>query len=295
MQRIGFVGLGDMGIYMSKNLLKAGYSVKGFDVSEARMKQFVENGGIPCANSAEVGCGIDVAIVMVVTGDQVRSVLFDEHGLLENMTKGATVIVTATIGTKPMMDIAAQAAEQGINVVDCAVTGGQVGAENASLAMMVAAPKAVVDSCMDVLKIMGKTIVVAGEQAGMGQTVKNCNGVMSALCTIATCEAMALGAKAGVDPQVIAQVLGNGSCGSPLFRNYAEKIISRKFVGGGVQLKLLYKDTNIVMDMARELGVPLYGTAVCNEVIHAAMAQFPGEDCWSPVKLYEAITGVEVK
>ena len=221
--------------------------------------------------------------------------LFGEHGLMESMAKGTTVIVTATIGTKPMMEIAAQAAEYGVNVVDCAVTGGQIGAENASLAMMVAAPKEVIDSCMNILQVLGKTIVVAGDKAGMGQTVKNCNGVMSALCTIATCEAMALGVKAGVDPQVIAQVLGNGSCGSPLFRNYAEKIISRKFSGGGVQLKLLYKDTNIVMDMARELGIPLYGTSVCNEVIHAAMTKYPGEDCWSPVKLYEEITGVEVK
>lgn len=295
MQKIGFIGLGDMGIYMSKNLLKAGHMVKGFDVSQARLQQFAENGGVVCQSSAEVGRDIDVAIVMVVTGDQVRSVLFGEHGLMESMAKGTTVIVTATIGTKPMMEIAAQAAEYGVNVVDCAVTGGQIGAENASLAMMVAAPKEVIDSCMNILQVLGKTIVVAGDKAGMGQTVKNCNGVMSALCTIATCEAMALGVKAGVDPQVIAQVLGNGSCGSPLFRNYAEKIISRKFSGGGVQLKLLYKDTNIVMDMARELGIPLYGTSVCNEVIHAAMTKYPGEDCWSPVKLYEEITGVEVK
>ena len=295
MQKIGFIGLGDMGIYMSKNLLKAGHMVKGFDVSQARLQQFAENGGVVCQSSAEVGRDIDVAIVMVVTGDQVRSVLFGEHGLKESMAKGTTVIVTATIGTKPMMEIAAQAAEYGVNVVDCAVTGGQIGAENASLAMMVAAPKEVIDSCMNILQVLGKTIVVAGDKAGMGQTVKNCNGVMSALCTIATCEAMALGVKAGVDPQVIAQVLGNGSCGSPLFRNYAEKIISRKFSGGGVQLKLLYKDTNIVMDMARELGIPLYGTSVCNEVIHAAMTKYPGEDCWSPVKLYEEITGVEVK
>ena len=99
MQKIGFIGLGDMGIYMSKNLLKAGHMVKGFDVSQARLQQFAENGGVVCQSSAEVGRDIDVAIVMVVTGDQVRSVLFGEHGLMESMAKVTTVIVTATIGT----------------------------------------------------------------------------------------------------------------------------------------------------------------------------------------------------
>lgn len=295
MKKIGFVGLGDMGIYMSKHLIDAGYTVKGFDVSQTRMEQFKENGGIPCASSAEVGAETDIAVIMVVTAAQVESVLFGERGLMETMKSGSSIIVTATIGDKPMMKIAKRVSESGVNVVDCAVTGGQTGARDATLAMMVAAPKSVLEDCIEILNLLGKTIVPVGEKPGMGQVVKNCNGVMSALCTIASCEAMALGVKAGVDPKIIAQVLGNGSCGSPLFRNYAEKMISRKFSGGGVQLKLLYKDTNLVMDMARELEVPLYGTAVCNEIIHAAMKKFPGEDCWSPVKLYEEITGIEVK
>ncbi|MDO4174954.1 MAG: NAD(P)-dependent oxidoreductase [Eubacteriales bacterium] len=295
MKKIGFIGLGDMGIFMSRNLIRAGYSVKGFDVSEERMKQFQQNGGIVCKTNAQVGTDIDVAIIMVVTAQQVETVLFGENGLMEKMRPGSRVIIAATIGDKPMMELAERAAAKDVQIIDCAVTGGQIGAEAGSLAMMIAAPKADFEACRDIFDVLGKTIVYVGERPGMGQTVKNCNGVMSALSTVAVCEAMALGAKAGVDPKIVAEVLGNGSCGSPLFRNYAEKIISRKFSGGGVQLKLLYKDTNLVMEMATRLGIPLYGTSVCNEVIHAAMARFPGEDCWSPVKLYEEITGVPVE
>ena len=295
MKRIGFIGLGDMGVFMSKNLIASGYPVKGFDISEKRLEQFAKNGGVPCGSSKDVGMNTDIVIIMVVTAEQAEAVLFGENGLLEKMEVGKTVIITSTIGEQAMRDIAAKAGEKGIHIVDCAVTGGQIGAEEGTLAMMAAAPKEVLDSCMEVLQIIGETIVSVGEEPGMGQAVKNCNGIMSAMTTIAVCEAMALGAKAGIAPQVLTQVIGNGVCGSPLFRNYAEKIMSRRFEGGGVQLKLLYKDTNLLMNMAKDLGVPRYATAVCNQVIHAAMAKYPNEDCWAPVKLYEEVSGKEVK
>lgn len=295
MKKVGFIGLGDMGIYMSHNLMKAGYPVNGYDMNEARVQQFAANGGQACGSSAEVAKNSDIVFIMVLNGDQVKTVMYGEHGLMESIRPDTKIIITATIGDKPMAEVAQKALKQQVQVVDCAVTGGQSGAANGNLTLMVAAPQKALDECMPILKIIGEKIVVAGERPGMGQIVKNCNGVLSALCTIATCEALTLGVKAGVSPEPIIDVLSNGTGSSPIFKNYSAKIIERVFSGGGSQLKLLYKDTNIVMEMATRLNVPVYGTAVCNEVIHAAMAKYPGEDIWASAKLYEEVAGIEIR
>ncbi|MGI6175780.1 MAG: NAD(P)-dependent oxidoreductase [Christensenellales bacterium] len=295
MQKIGFIGLGDMGIYMSRNLLRAGYFVQGFDMNPERMEQFKQNGGLPCSSNRQVGENIDVAVIMVFNADQVRSVMFEKNGLLETLREGATVIITATIGMKSMEDIAAEAAKKGIHIIDCAVTGGQIGAEAGVLTMMVSGSKDTIDECRDILDVIGTMLVIVGDKPGYGQLMKHCNGILSTICTIGTCEAMAFGIKAGLDPQQMIEVLGNGTGSSPTFKHDSNKILSRQFSGGGVQLKTLYKDTNLLMEMAKDLEVPLYETAICNEIIHAAFKKFPTEDNWAIIKLYEDIIGVEVK
>lgn len=295
MHKIGFIGLGDMGIYMSRNMLKGGFSIKGFDISEARRDQFAKNGGVPCNSCAEVGIDIDVAVIMVVSGEQVESVMLGDNGIFETLKEGATVIVIATIGDKPMVEIARRAAIKGVEVIDCAVTGGQKGADMGTLAMMVSGKKPVYEASKPILEAMGKTIVYAGEKPGMGQVVKACNGVMSAITTIGICEALVLGVKAGVTPEVILEVVGNGTAGSYMFSHYTAKIMNREFENNGARLALLYKDINPVMELAREMGIPLHATAAANETIHAGMTRYPTQDIWAVMKLFEEMAGIEVK
>jgi len=158
MKKIGFVGLGDMGIGLTQNLLNNGFKLTGYDVRDERIKDLVQKGGSPAKNCREVGENSDVVFVMVLNGQQVKEVVLGKDGLIEGLQKGATVIVTATINPSEIMELEEPLAEKGINLVDSPVSGGKSGADNGTLTMMVAAKKNVFDNCKPVLEAVGQSM-----------------------------------------------------------------------------------------------------------------------------------------
>ncbi|PAB61039.1 NAD(P)-dependent oxidoreductase [Anaeromicrobium sediminis] len=295
MKNIGFVGLGDMGMGMAKNFLKAGYTVKGFDLREDRLNNFATAGGISTSNCAEVGKDSDVVFVMVLNGDQARNVVSGENGLMETMSPGSTLILTATIGLKPIKDIENILKEKGINMIDSGVSGGRGGANAGTLTMMASGSSEVFKNCQDILNVVGKDIYHVGEEIGMGQVVKSCLQALVGATFQATFETLVLGSKAGVKPETLVEVIGSSVVGTPLFNNAANLIMERKFKDTGSHIGTMYKDLGITMNLAKECGVPMFATGVAMEMFQAGISAFPEEDNWCIVKLLENMAGTIVK
>jgi putative dehydrogenase len=295
MKRIGFVGLGDMGIGLTNNLLKNKFNVSGFDVRAERIKEFVELGGRPAANCREVGDNSDVVFVMVLNGTQVKEVILGENGLVEGLKSGATIIVTATIHPSEIKELVKPLSDRGINLIDSPVSGGKSGADNGTLTMMVAAKQDVYDDCKPIFEAVGQNIFHVGEEIGLGQTVKASLQALIGASFTAIFESLVLGVKSGVKAETLYEVFGSSGVSSPLFKNCAKLIMEREFKDTGSHIGTMYKDLGISMNMAKENGVAMFTASAAHELFRAGMSLFPDEDNWSIVKLLEQIAGTEVK
>jgi 3-hydroxyisobutyrate dehydrogenase-like beta-hydroxyacid dehydrogenase len=293
MKRIGVVGLGDMGSGLAKNLLAGGFETVGFDLSEQRMKAFEAMGGVPAQSAAEAGEGADAAFVMVMSGDQAKSVILGE-GLASSLELGAVVILTATIRPAEARDIAESLAGSGIDLIDSPVSGGFPGAQSGTLTMMAAAPDAVLERARPVMAAVSRTIHQVGTEPGMGQTVKAClQSVIGSIFT-AIFEAAALAAKAGVGGQVLYDVISSSGAGCGVANTALENIIDRRFEGTGSQIGTMHKDLTIVLDMARDLGVPLFTASTAMQLFQAGKTRHPTGDNWVVTRVVEEIVGAEL-
>jgi len=295
MKDVGFVGLGNMGMGMAKNLLKKGFRVKGFDLCEDKLRNFREAGGESVNSCAEAGKNVDATFVMVLNGNQVKRVIVGENGLLETMKPGSIIIVSATIGRKDIKDVEVYVKEKDIKIVDSCVSGGRNGADAGTLTLIVAAERDVFNECQDLFNAVGKDIHYIGKDIGMGQVVKSCLQALIGIMFEGIFETLVLGAKAGVKPEVLYNVVSTTVVGCPLFKNTAKLIMERKFKNTGSHIATMYKDLGITMSLAKECGVPMFATSIAMEMFQAGISLFPDEDNWSIVKIFERITGAKVK
>ena len=294
MKRVGIIGLGDMGIGMSKNILTAGFELTGFDLRAERLDMLTTLGGKAAANVEAVAQNADVVFVMVLNGQQALDVVASDTGLLKSLKPGSTIVVSATIKPSEMRAVAAAIAETGINVIDSPVSGGKSGAENGTLTMMVSAKNDVYESHLDVLQAVGEKIFHVGEDAGIGQTVKASLQAFIGASFAAIFESLVLGSKAGVSGEILYEVFGASGVSSPLFRNCAKLILDREFVNTGSHIGTMYKDLGITMSLAKEMGVAMFTTSAAHELFQSGISLFPEEDNWSCIKLLEQIAGTEV-
>ena len=295
MKKVGVIGLGDMGIGLAKNIIDSGFSCTGFDLRAERLQMLEAMGGRAAHSPREVGEQSDAVFIMVMNGRQVMDVITAEDGLLKSLKPGSTIILSATVEPKDAR-AAAQALEgTGVNLIDTPVSGGKSGADNGTLTMMTAAPKAVFEDNLPILNAVGEKIFHVGEEPGMGQTVKAALQAFIGASFTAIFESLVLGSKAGVSGQVLYDVFSSSGVGSPLFRNCAELIMDRKFEDTGSHIGTMYKDLGISMNMARENGVSMFTAGAAYELFQAGISMFPEGDNWSIVKLLEQIAGTEVK
>jgi 3-hydroxyisobutyrate dehydrogenase-like beta-hydroxyacid dehydrogenase len=295
MKRIGIVGLGDMGSGMSVNLLKAGYSLTGFDVNTARGQAFADLGGTLAGSSQEVGQNSDLVFVMVLNGAQAYEVICGESGLLKGLQTGTTIVVSATIDPEEAKALIDPVAQAGVNLVDSPVSGGKSGADGGNLTLMTAAPIVVYNEIHPVLEAIGGNIFHVGETIGMGQTIKASLQAFIGSTFTAIFEALVLGVKAGAKPETLYEVFASSGVSSPLFKNCAQLIMNREFVGTGSHIGTMYKDLGISMKMAKDNGVAMFTTAAAYELFRSGISLFPEEDNWAIIKLLEQIAGTEVK
>lgn len=295
MRSVGVVGLGDMGIGLAGNLVKAGFSTKGFDLREERKTLLKEMGGTPVSSVKEIGEGCDAVFVMVMNGKQVQSVIMGEGGLLEAMKPGSTILVTATINPSEIKECVEPVKAKGINLIDSPVSGGKGGADNGTLTMMVAAPDEVWEGNQDVLNAVGKDLFHVGSEPGQGQVIKASLQALIGSSFTAIFEALVLGTKAGADPRTMYEVFCSSGVGSGLLKNCGELILQRKFEKTGSHIATMHKDMGISMNLAKESGCAMYTAAVAYEMFQTGKSLFPEGDNWSIVKFLEQIAGTEVK
>ena len=294
MKNIGVVGLGDMGSGLAKNLLSNGFSVFGMDLKPERQAAFTDMGGTLVRDAADMGRHIDAVFVMVMNGDQAKSVILGPDGVVENMQSGGVVILSATIKPHEAIEIGAAMQGSGIDLIDTPVSGGFPGAQGGTLTMMAAAPDEVMARTRPVLEAVSASIHHVGTKAGDGQTVKACLQSLIGSVFSATFEAAALAAKAGVSGEVLLNVFSTSSAGSGIVNNALQKIIDREFEGTGSHINTMHKDLTISLNLAENLGVPMHTAAAAMQIFHAGRTKYPDGDNWVCTRVIEDIIGAQL-
>lgn len=294
MKNIGVIGLGDMGSGLAKNLMSNGFSVFGLDLKPERQAAFTDVGGTLVDDAADLGRRVDAAFVMVMNGDQAKSVILGPDGLVKNMEQGGVVILSATIKPHEAVEIGAAMLGSGIDLIDTPVSGGFPGAQGGTLTMMAAAPDELMARARPVLEAVSASIHHVGTKAGDGQTVKACLQSLIGSQFSATFEAAALAAKAGVSGEVLYNVFSTSGAGSGVVNTALQKIIDREFEGTGSHINTMHKDLSISLNLAENLGVPMHTAAAAMQIFHAGRAKYPNGDNWVCTRVIEEIIGAEL-
>jgi 3-hydroxyisobutyrate dehydrogenase-like beta-hydroxyacid dehydrogenase len=291
---IGFIGLGRMGSHMSARLLAAGHQLIAFDINADALQGAVKNGAASAKSAAEVASSADIVFVSLPTPDIVKAVALSNQGIIAG-SRARIFVDLSTTGPRTAIEVADALATKRITAVDAPVSGGPGGAEKGTLAVMVAASRAVVEELRPFLSLLGKVFWV-GEEPGMGQTMKLINNLLSAAAMSITSEALVMGVKAGLDPAVMLDVINAGSGRNTATADkFPRCILPRKF-DFGFSIDLLYKDVKLCLDEGERLGVPMMvGNAVRQLLTITKAREQPGSDITRIVCAVEDWAGVEVR
>jgi len=271
--KTGFIGLGVMGRPMALHLQRAGHELFVW----ARRPASV--GDLPatvCATPAELGRHCEVVFTMVTSSADVEGVVLGEQGLIAGMARDSVVVDCSTIAPDVARRIAAKLGEQGIHMLDAPVSGGAQGAIDATLAIMAGGEAAVLERVRPLLECLGQRIVHIGPN-GAGQVAKACNQMIMVAAIQAAAEAMRLAAASGVDCGKVREALAGGSAASRVLDVMGDRMVRRDFAAG-IEARLHHKDFGLVLEAARQSGVPLPLAAVVDQQLNALMAQGWGRD-----------------
>jgi 3-hydroxyisobutyrate dehydrogenase len=290
--RVGFIGLGIMGSAMAMNIHKKGFPLIVYNRTRSKAEPFAKL-GVPVANSPrEVAEKSDVVIDMVTDAPDVEEVLFGRDGVVYGAHPGLIVIDMSTNSPEYARYFAKRLAEYGIEFLDAPVTGGDVGARQGTLTIMVGGKREVFERVRPVLEAMGKTIIYAGD-VGNGQMLKLLNQIVVGIDMLAVAEAMALAKKAGIDMDKLFTVLSTGAANSFTVQYYMPKMMKGDYEPG-FRAAHLKKDLRYALETANKLGVPLPGTALTLELYNALVAKGLGDKgTQALLKLYYELSGIK--
>ncbi|MEM9393113.1 MAG: NAD(P)-dependent oxidoreductase [Pseudomonadota bacterium] len=292
--RVCVIGLGDMGSGLAKNLLKAGFEVAGFDLSSSRLAALSEMGGQSAPSIAAAGAEAQVAFVMVMNGDQAKSVILGPDGLAAAMPGGGVIILTATIKPREAREIGDALAGGSVSLIDSPVSGGFGGAQGGTLTMMASAADEVISRARPAMEAVSSTIHHVGKDPGMGQTVKACLQTLIGSIFSATFEAAVLAAKAGVKGDDLYRVFSTSGAGCGCTNTALGHIIDREFEHTGSGIGTMHKDLTISLNLAEELTVPMHMAAAAMQIFHAGKSKYPDADNWVCARVIEEIVGAEL-
>ncbi|RXF74279.1 2-hydroxy-3-oxopropionate reductase [Hansschlegelia zhihuaiae] len=290
--KVGFIGLGLMGLPMAQNLRKAGHEL--FLHSRSGVPADLQGEGMTaCGSPAEVASKAEAVITMVPDTPDVEKVLFGENGVASGLSSGKLVIDMSSISPVATKDFAKRIGELGCGYVDAPVSGGDIGAKAATLTIMVGASETDFERARPLFEAMGKTITLVGD-VGSGQTCKVANQIIVALNIEAVSEALVFASKAGADPVRVRQALMGGFANSRVLEVHAERMINRTFKPG-FRTRLHMKDLEVALSNARALGVSLPGTALAQQMFNSCVAAGElDEDDSIMCKAIERLSGHEI-
>jgi len=284
--KLGFVGLGIMGRPMALNLRKAGHALWVHARRAEGMQPLVAAGATACGSPQEVAAAADITFICVSDTPDVEQLILGERGLLHGVRSGAVVVDMSTISPVATRRFAAELAKRGAEMLDAPVSGGEIGAVNATLSIMVGGKPAVFERVKPCFEAMGKNIVLVGDN-GAGQVAKACNQIVVAVTIEAVSEALTFARKNGVDAGKVRDALMGGFAGSKILEVHGKRMLDNDFKPG-FKTRLHQKDLKIVIDTAHQLGLALPGTALVAQHLNALMGAGDGElDSSAIVKVVE--------
>jgi 2-hydroxy-3-oxopropionate reductase len=291
--KVGYIGLGLMGKSIARNILKAGFPLVVHNRSRAAMDELVAEGAQPAASPAEVAGQVDVVFTNLPDTPDVEKVVLGENGILPAAHPGLVYVDNSTIKPAAARAIADRFTEKAAFALDAPVSGGDIGARNATLAIMVGGDASALEKVMPVLMAMGKTVTHVGE-AGAGQVAKAANQIMVAAQMVAMAELLVFSQKAGVDPQKVVEAIKGGAAQCWTL----DVKPPRLFAGNrapGFKARMQAKDLNIILETAREYGVPLPLTAENAQLFNAMLQMSMGDlDNSAVIGVLEALAGVHI-
>lgn len=293
--RIGFIGLGAMGRPMALNLVKAGFDLLVFDMNPAAVKALTDAGATAAASVKDAADNADCIMVSLPTPDVVKSVALGEGGVCEG-TRVKTFIDLSTTGPRVAQEVAAGLAKHGIDQLDAPVSGGVGGAEKGTIAVMVSGPENRWEQYKAAFDAIGNPFFV-GEGAGQGQMMKLLNNYLSATAMVATAEAFVVGAKAGLDPDKMVDVICAGSGMNTAVRDKFPKSVLNRTFDYGFRTELMHKDVKLCMEEAEALGVPMWVGQPVKQWWSYALNRGGNQEDFTHIVRYmeEAAGGVEVR
>jgi 3-hydroxyisobutyrate dehydrogenase len=293
-RRIGFVGLGAMGSGMARACLAAGLTVAGYDIVPAAVAAFAQAGGIAAASPAAAANGADALIVMVLSGEQADAALFGPDGAAAALAPGALVMLCSTVAPAYVRGLQKRLSDLGLLLLDAPVSGGTARAAEGQLSVMASGEHAAFEAAAPLLSAIAANVYRMGDEPGQGATMKLVNQVLAGIHIAAAAEALAFGAKAGIDPNRIYEVIGNSAGASWMFQNRVPHILADDYTPRSA-VAIWLKDLGLVLETGKEMRLPLPLAAVAEQMfVMAAASGYLRLDDSAVVKVFENLAGFRV-
>ncbi|MBA7615609.1 2-hydroxy-3-oxopropionate reductase [subsurface metagenome] len=294
LEKVGFIGLGIMGMPMARNLLKAGFEVVAYNRTKSKAEQLAKEGAKKADSPRELAMECPVVITIVSDTPDVEEVILGKDGVIEGIKPGSVVIDMSTISPQATQEIAARLRQKEVHMLDAPVSGGEQGAIKGTLSIMVGGDAEVFERCKPIFEAMGKNIAHVGSN-GMGQTVKLVNQILVAGNLNAVVEGLVFSQKAGVDLDKAINAIKGGAAGSWQLENLGPRIIKRDF-SPGFMVDLMQKDLRLIMETAAAMKTPLPVTSLIHQMYYSLQSSGEGKSgTQALVKALESLTGVEVR
>lgn len=292
--QVGFIGLGAMGRGMALSLLRGGLSVRGYDINPAAVQAIVAAGGQPADSVATAAQGADILLLMVLNGDQAEDVLFGTGGAAAALRPGSLVMICSTVSPAFIRSVAGRLAARQVGLLDAPVSGGTARAAEGKLSIMASGAPVAFAAAQPLLDALAENVYIMGDTPGQGATMKLINQELAGIHIAAAAEAIALGVRAGIDPQRIYEVVSNSAGASWMFQNRVPHILADDYTPRSA-VEIWLKDLGLVLDTGKELRLPLPLAAVAQQLfIMAAAAGHARLDDSAVVKVYEQLAGFRV-
>ena len=288
--KLGFIGLGIMGRPMALNLRRAGHALWVHGRRPVTMEVLVEAGAQACRSVADVAVNAEIIFIMVSDTPDVENIVLGETGLAQRLRPGQVIVDMSTISPATTRRLAQELETRGVEMLDAPVSGGEIGAINANLSIMVGGREKTFQQVKPLFDVLGKNVVHVGDH-GAGQVAKACNQIVAALTIEAVSEALTFARKNGVDAARVRAALMGGFAGSKILEVHGQRMLDNDFKPG-FKVKLHQKDLRIVMEDAHQLGIGLPGAALVAQHLNALMGSGDGElDSSAIVKVIERMSG----
>jgi len=288
--KLGFIGLGVMGRPMALNLMKHGHQMGVYARRPQSVEPLVAAGAVSYKTPAALAAACEAVFTVVTNSDDVEQVVLGEDGIIHGARAGSMVVDMETISPTVARNIAQALAAKGIDMLDAPVSGGPMGAEQATLSIMAGGKPAVFERAKPLFECLGRTIVHMGDH-GAGQITKACNQLALLVTAQGSAEALSLAARCGVDPAKVREVMLGGIAASRVLELFGKRMVERDFAAG-IEARLYYKDLHIVLDLVHELGLAAPAAALAMQSVNALIGRGEGRnDLSALIKVVEGMSG----